>query len=160
LKLIDDDLVSSLQIQLAHEKFNANLYLFIGGYLKNMGFNNLAKHFEGQHEEEESHAMMIYNLLTDLNAEVAILEIDNPSFPINTIKDIAIAYLNREIQTTESLDAIKKLAIDNNNPVVEEAMREMIKLQRHEYEEACDFSDKAEIVGSDWKWVMMWDLGL
>jgi ferritin len=104
--------------------------------------------------------MMIYNLLTDLNAEVAILEIDNPSFPINTIKDIAMAYLNREIQTTESLDDIKKLAIDNNSPVVEEAMREMIKLQRHEYEEACDFSDKAEIVGTDWKWVMMWDLGL
>jgi ferritin len=160
LKLINDDLVSSLQYQISHEKFNANLYLFIAGFLKNKGFNNIAKHFEEQHEEETKHSLMIYNLLTDLNAEVIIPEIENPSFPINSILDIAKAYLDREILTTESLSEIKKMAIEDDNCVVEEFMRGMISLQQTEYAEAADFSDKSELVGSDWKWVLMWDLGL
>lgn len=160
MKLINDELVSSLQEQLGHEKFNANLYLFIAGYLKNMGFNKLASHFEGQHDEETSHAKMIYDLLTDLNAEVMIPEIDNPAFLISSIVDIAKAYLDREIVTTESLNEIKKLAIEEDNCVVEEFIRGMITLQQAEYSEATDFNDHAELCGSDWKWVMLWDLGL
>ena len=157
--LIDESLVESLQEQLGHEKYNANLYLYIGGFLKNKGFNKLAAHFIEQHSEETSHSLMIFDLLTDLNSKVRIPEIDEIDIPITSITDIAEKYLDREILTTQSLDEIKKLAIDTNNPVVEEAMRKMIVLQQAEYAEATDFMDKAELTGNDWKWVFMWDQG-
>ncbi len=159
-KLISDELTSVLIEQLGHEKYNANLYLFIAAYLKNKGFNGLSKHFEEQHNEETNHSLIIYNLLTDLNAPVIIPEIDEVNIQFNNILDLAKAYLEREILTTNSLDAIKKLAIDEDNPVVEERMREMIKLQQNEYSEATDFNDKSEITGGDWKFVLMWDLSL
>lgn len=159
-KLISDGLVESLQEQLAHEKYNANLYLYIAGYLKNKGLENLAKHFEGQHDEENGHAKIIFDLLTDLNSDVIIKGIDEVSMPFNNIIDISDAYLNREIITTNSLNDIKNQAIEESNPVVEERMREMIILQQNEYAEATDFKDKAYITGGDWKFVLMWDLGL
>lgn len=158
-KLISDELTSSLQEQVGHEKFNANLYLFIAGWLKNKGLNNLASHFDSQHDEETQHAKIIFDLLTDLNAPVRIPEIGEVNLSFGNVLDIAKAYLDREILTTESLNDIKKQAIEEDNPVVEERMREMIKLQQAEYSEATDWMDKAEMIGNDWKFVLLWDLG-
>lgn len=158
--IISETLVSALQEQLGAEKYNANVYLYIAGYLKNKGLNKLAKHFEGQHDEETSHSLMIYGLLTDLNAPVAIPEIDAPNFNLNSILDIAKIYFDREVITTESLDAIKKLSIEEDCSIVEEFMRKMISMQQPEMEEAFDFQDKATLTGGDWKFVFMWDLGL
>jgi ferritin len=158
-KLIDDSLVSALLEQWVVEKDNASIYLFISGDLKNRGFDALAEKFKTQYDEENSHSQIIFDLLTDLNAPIILPEIDAVNIPINTIVDIAQKFLDREIHTTNSLDALKKLAIDNNNPVVEERIREMLKLQQKEYEEATTFMDRAELCGSDWFKVMIWDLG-
>jgi ferritin len=159
-KLIPDELVSALQIQISHEKYNANLYLFIAGFLKNKGLDELGKFFLNQHDEETKHSLMIYELLTDLDAPVVIPEIDEVDLSFNSIMDIANAYLDREIATTDSLNEIKKLSIDKDGPIVEEFMRDMIKLQRNEYAEATDFEDKAELCGEDWSKVLLWDVSL
>jgi ferritin len=159
-KLISDELNAALCEQIGHEKYNANLYLFVGGFLKNKGFDNLAKKFIEQYDEENSHSKMIFDLLTDLNSPIMLPEILSVNMQFSSIVDIAKLYLEREILTTNSLDDIKKLAIIESNPVVEEFMREMIKLQRKEYEESTTFMDQAEIVGGDWKFVLLWDLGL
>jgi len=160
VKLISDDLNAALCEQIGHEKFNSSLYLFIAGFLKNKGFERIASHFEDQHKEEFEHSLIVYNLLTDLNSPIAIPEINAVNMNFGSIIEIASAYLNREIETTISLNEIKKLAIDEDCPVVEERMREMIKLQQAEYAEATDFMDKAELTGGDWWKVSVWDLGL
>ena len=158
-KLINDNLVEALQNQLGHEKYNANLYLFLAGGLKNKGFDNLAAKFLTQHEEETEHSLIIFNLLTDLNAPIIIPDIDAVNLSLISIVEIAQRYLDREILTTQSLGEIRNLAMDEGNFVVEERMREMIKLQQNEYEEATTFMDKAELCGNDWFKVMLWDLG-
>jgi ferritin len=155
--LISDSLNSVLNTQISHEKYNANLYLFVAGDLKNRGFNHLAEHFMQQHQEETEHSLIIFNLLTDLNSPVELQQIDEVKLQVNSVMDIANAYLAREIVTTTSLDEIKKQAIDESNPVVEERMREMIKLQQAEYAEATDWLDHAELCGADWFRVMIWD---
>lgn len=159
-KLISDELNSALCEQIGHEKYNSSLYLFIAGYLKNRGFNNIASHFEEQHQEEFNHSKMIFDMLTDLNSPVVVPEIDGVDKNFGTIMDIATAYLQREMDTTASLDAIKHLAMDEGNPVIEEAMRDMIKIQRNEYAEATDFMDKAQLTGGNWMNVLIWDIGL
>lgn len=156
--LISEDLASALYEQWIHERENAHNYLFIAGDLKNRGFDNLASHFEGQHDEEIEHSKIIYDLLTDLNTPVKLMDVSAVSLEITSVLDIARAYLEREIDTTESLDSIKQKAIDESNSVVEERMREMIKLQQNEYEEATTFNDRAELCGADWFKVMLWDI--
>lgn len=160
MNLISDELNSVICEQLGHEKYNSSLYLYIAGYLKNKGFDNIAKLFEGQHQEEFNHSKMIYDLLTDMNSPVCIPEISEINMEFSSIVDVAKAYLDREILTTESLNSIKKMAIEEDNPVVEEFIRDMIKLQLHEYAEATSFMDKAEIIGTDWKFVLLWEIAL
>jgi len=160
MQLISNELNAALCEQLVHEKYNANLYLFYAGFFKNKGFNNIGEFFKHQHEEETGHSLIIFDLLTDLNSPVMIEEVNAVNAPTDSIFSIANAYLEREFVTTTSLHEIKKMAIEDENPVVEERMREMIKLQQNEYSEASDFVDKAQLTGGDWKWVMMWDLSL
>jgi ferritin len=159
-QLISNELNSALCEQLGHEKYNSSLYLYIAALLKNKGFNNLASHFEEQHEEEFNHSKMIYDLLTDLNTPVYIPEVNQIDMPFETIIDLANAYLNREIETTTSLNEIKKLAVEEDNPVVEEYMRKMLVIQQNEYAEATDFVDKANLTGGNWMNVLVWDVGV
>jgi len=156
MNLINDTLRMAICEQIAHEMYNANLYLYICAFLRNKGLDNLAKHFEGQHAEETEHAKEFVSLLTDLNADVYISEIDGIEMSFNTILDVALAYLNREILTTASIQGIKELSIQNNNPVVEEKMRNMITKQQKEYEEATTFLDKASVL-TEWWQVFLWD---
>jgi len=160
MKLISDNLKDALIEQIGHEIYNSHLYLFIAGFLKNKGLNNLAKHFEGQFKEEQDHSKMIFDLLTDLNTDIRLPSIESVELNIENIMDIAQKYLDREIETTESLNEIKVLAMEDQNPIVEERIRRMVELQQHEYAEATDFMDKAEITGNLWMNVFIWDLGV
>ena len=155
--LISPELNKKLCDQLVKEKYNANLYLYIAGFLRNKGLNNLANHFLNQHDEETNHAKMFFDLLTDLNSEVKIPGIPGCTTQINTILDIAKLYVEREINTTNSINDIKNFSIEDKNPIVEEFCRKMIVLQQNEYQEAIDFQDKASMTGGDWKFVLMWD---
>jgi ferritin len=156
--LISEALETAICEQIGHELYNANLYLFICGYLRNKGLDNIAKHFEGQAEEENKHAKEFFDLMTDMNADIYIPEINEINIDINTIKDIATLYLEREIVTTKSIQEIRLLAMGDNNPVVEEKMREMIGKQQHEYAEATRFMDNAILCeGADSWWkVKVW----
>ena len=80
---------------------------------------------------------MIFDLLTDLNAGIYIPEVIQVDLPFGSMIDIGRAYLSREVETTMSLDEIKRMSMEN--PVVEEFLRKMIALQQHEYEEATTF---------------------
>lgn len=159
-RLISENLTSALCEQIGHEKYNSSLYLYIAAFLKNKGLDNLGSHFEEQHKEEFEHSKMVYDLLVDLGAPVTIPEIGEVDMRFVTILDVANTYLQREIQTTQSLNEIKKLAIEEDNCVVEEYIRDMIKLQQKEYSEATNFMDRAELTATDWFKVLVWDLGI
>lgn len=157
LTLISDTLRSALCQQIAEEKTNAQIYLYLCGILRNKGLDNLAKQFLEQHGEETGHALEIFDLLTDLNAQVDILDIQEVATPIETIIDIAALFCDREVITTKSLNEIKKLALQEDNPVVEEKMRAMLVKQQKEYAEAASFMDNAVLCGSDWWRVKVWN---
>lgn len=156
MTLIDESLKAALCEQIGHEFYNANLYLYFCAFLRNKGLDNLAKVFEGQHQEETGHGKEILSLLTDLNTDVFIPEIDEINMQIISIVGLAQAFLDREVLTTTSLGEILKLAIQNNNYVVEQKMREMIAKQQKEYEEATTFLDKATLMPEWWQ-CALWD---
>ena len=158
--LLNENLIDALCIQLSQEKFNAQLYLYIAGFLRNKGLNNLASHFIHQHDEETDHAKLIFDFLTNMNADVELLEIPAVETSCNNIGDVARVYLEREIQTTDSLNSIKQLAVEQVSPLAEEFMRTMLQKQIAEMDEAYTFADKAELTGNNWAFVLLWDASL
>lgn len=161
-QLISDNLKASLVEQFGAEKYNSHVYLYIASYLNGKGLNNLANIFEKQHEEEQNHSLMIYNLLTDLGVSFDFPEVNGCNMPFETIIDIANLFFDREVLTTTSLNEIKMQAESESGTasVVAERMREMLLLQQNEHEESTTFLDQAMLTGGDWKFVMLWDVSL
>jgi ferritin len=157
--LISDNLKSAFEVQISHERYNATVYLYVAGWFRSHGCENLAKFFLKQHEEEISHSLIIFDLLTDLNVFPDIPSVDGCNMEFSDIKTVADLFLQREIETTNSLNALKQLSIDENNPVAEERMRQMLIIQQSEYAEATDFSDKAYAM-DDLSDIILWDLSL
>jgi len=157
MNLISDTLRTAICQQIAHEIQNANIYFYMCGFLKNKGLDNLAAHFEKQRVEEHEHSKEFFNLLTDLNADIYIPEIDEVNTPFPTISLLAKTYLEREVLTTTSIKELKNLAITEDNPVVEQKMREMISKQQAEYEEANTFMDNALLCADDWWKCKVWN---
>jgi ferritin len=158
-QLISDATKTALVEQIGAEKFNASIYLYLASFLNGKGLSKLAKFFENQHNEEQEHSLIIYKLLVDLGETFEIPEINACNMPINTIGDIANLFLQREIETTNSLKAIKELATEQGEggcSVVEVAMIDMIKKQQSELDEATSFYDKSELFPEWWQ-VGLWN---
>jgi len=155
--IISESLKTAIHDQIGHELLNSHIYLYISAFLKNMGLDNLGGIFEGQYKEEQEHANLFIKILTDLNTPVIIPSIEPVSISFGNIEDIAQAYLDREILTTENIDELKDLAIDESNSIVEEFLRSMIVRQQAEMDEAFSFRDKAKMM-KEWWQVALWDL--
>lgn len=153
--MIDEELRDALLNQWVEENENSSTYFYIGAFLKNKGLDNLGNKFIDGAKEEHSHAQMIMDLMTDLNISFETRLIQDMSFQINSIYDIAKKFIDREVQTTNSLIEIKNIC--NNSGVVEEFIRKMILQQQGEMKEANSFMDKA-ILLPEWWQVALWDL--
>jgi ferritin len=155
--LLSIDLNNVLCEQIAQERYNAGAYMKIAGILEQKGLNKLAKHFIGQVEEENGHAKQIYDYIVDLNGFINVQTVSPVVSDLSDILEIANLYMNTEIETTNSLKEIANLAMDENDLVTWDFMMEMLKQQRTEYAEATTFLDNAELCGSDWYKVKVWN---
>lgn len=158
--LLSQELIDVLCLQLVHEKFNSTAYMYIAGWLRNKGLNNIAEKFMGQWKEEIEHSKQIFDFLTDMNCPVSMDSVDSVDFEITTMSSISSFYLDREILTTTSLEEIKKMCIEENNGVAEEFLRQMINQQRAELEEASTFYDEMQLIGDAWALIKLYDLGI
>lgn len=159
--LISETLVDSFQNQMSHEIKNAHIYLFLSGYLNSKGMNKIAGFFSSQYQEELNHFKGIFDFLTELDVVPSITDIEDTNAMTvgisDTIASVAEKFMEREILTTQNLGEILSLTIEEENFVAEQFIRGMIQKQQHEYAEATEFSDKAQICGNNWMNVLIWN---
>lgn len=159
-KIISENLIDAIIGQMREEKLNSHTYLFIAGFMKGKGLDNLGKMFEDQYKEENEHFHKFFNLLTDFNVVPAIPDIPSVELDFTSILDVGNKFVEREMLTTASITEIRDLAMEEGFPIQEEFLRDMIFLQQKEMEESLGFMDRAELCGSNWMNVFLWDLGL
>lgn len=155
---ISSEILSLLNLQIAHELYNSSLYRKLGSHLKRLGLDNIGSFFaEDQVNEEISHAESITRFIEDRNEKVEALQIPEVKVEFNSMMQIADLYLNQEQTTTEKLKMIARTAIDENDFITFDFIREMITKQRTEESEALTFKDRAYMTGNDTKTILIWD---
>lgn len=151
-------MVQLLNEQIAHEKYNASKYLKLGSRLKNKGLENIGAHFsKTQYEEENSHASMIANYLTDRNADVEALGVEPCNEVFDSIIAIGQSYLAQEQLTTQRLENIARIALQDMDFLTFKFAQDMLEIQRVEEDEAQTFLDKSLLTGGDWAFILIWD---
>ena len=159
---ISDTLKEALVQQIGAELANANLYMRIAAFLQDKNLKNLAKHFEGQIDEEQHHSRLIYDLLVSLGEDFYIPEIPAVALDFETFLELARLYVRKEEDTTASLKEIKNIAVQDTMPgsgAVVAKMIEMLGYQINELDESTSLLDTATLLNEWWQ-VAIYDAGL
>jgi ferritin len=144
--------------QIKNEILNSQRYRYIGSYLKRMGLDNIGAFFgNSQVQEEQGHAQLITDYINDRNEKVETLPIPSGNVEISSLTHIAESFVEFEQATTASLSAIYKQAFDEGDYMLADFMRELLKIQRTEEDEALGFLDKAKMADNDLKTWLIWD---
>ena len=112
--IISERLVSALQAQAANELRNRMAYKAMSSWAHVRGLKGIAKYFEDQANDELLHSDKILGYLNDANVQIQI-----PSIPFTgsyqDCESIARAYNEIEAGTTDEIDAIYTLAIEDKD---------------------------------------------
>ncbi|GAB2627554.1 ferritin [Nocardioides ginkgobilobae] len=135
--------VDQLNAQIGNELAAHNQYLACAVYFDAQTMPQMAAFFYGQALEEREHAMMMVRYLLDTDSEVVIPGV---AAPVPTFADVvapvALA-LDQERRVTEQINALLRIAREENDFASEQFMQWFIKEQ---VEEVATMSDLLAVV--------------
>lgn len=113
---LSQTLNSSLNQQILHELRNQNIYSQIESFFEDLQLKNLAKYFRNQSLQEKSHAdKFIQYINSRTGGKVTLSQVDSPSLSLNSIEDVANAIVLTEEGTTESIEALMDLVLEEKS---------------------------------------------
>lgn len=143
---LSQELNDAFNEQIVHEYFNSNLYKQVESRFEDMRLLNLAKMFKNQSLQEKEHGDKFVSYVNSrTGGKVTLGEIDTPNVPLETIENIADAFVTREEQTTESIEAIYELALSEKSYIDLGIIQEMLVEQVEEEDMATTFADNIKM---------------
>ena len=113
---LSQNLNDAINQQILIELQNHNTYMQIQSMFDDMQLIHLAKFFKEQAAGENAHANLFMDHLNDRNGgKVSIGEINAPAITFTDINSIADFYVLTEQETTESIEALYELALDEKS---------------------------------------------
>ena len=107
---LSDKLITMLNEQLNHERFNEAFYWSCATYFDNLDLENIATYFKLHSEEEKSHAERFYDFLNDNGAKVVIDGLPSPERNFkNFVHPFELAVIAEE-KTSELIRSLCKQA--------------------------------------------------
>lgn len=146
---ISDSLAEMLNAQVTREIANKHLYLMFSSWAHVRGLKNIAKFFKGESDGEQGHADLLTGLLNDGNIQISI-----PSLPVkpssfSSCEEIARLYEEAEVETTDFLDALYKVAEAEQNIGVSNLLQGMLQEQIEEQGSTERFSSLVKQAGGN-----------
>jgi ferritin len=108
--MLNERMEEALNEQLNKEMYSSYLYLAMSAYSSNVGLPGFAHWFRVQVQEENIHAMKLFNYINDQGGRVKLKEIKEPPFEFGTAMDMFQQTLKHEQFITRSIHELVDLA--------------------------------------------------
>jgi ferritin len=96
--------------QINNEFFSSYSYLAMSAYCQHEQFVGCAHWLRVQSQEENTHAMRLYDFLTARGGRVVLADIRAPHVEFSSLLDVFQQVLDQEQQVTSQIDALYELA--------------------------------------------------
>ncbi len=146
---MNDKIYKALNEQIKHEFYSSYLYLSIASYFENIPLDGFGKWFRKQAEEEQEHAMKIYNYIIDRNLHVDLQAIDKPATKFNSIEEAFQMALEHERKVTHWIHQIYELAVQEKDHATHVFLQWFITEQVEEEKNAQDNLDLIQFNGDN-----------
>ena len=144
--------------ELVHKSLNQQLnrelqawyeYLGMASWCSRQELHGCEKWLRVQSQEEYTHAMKLYQFLTDRNLKVTLMELKAPRVDFGNIVEIFEAALHQEEENTRSIHEIFDLALQQKSFASVVELQWFITEQVEEMRVARENLVKARMVGDD-----------
>lgn len=105
----------AINAQIKHEFDNAFLYLSMASWFEENDLPGFAKWNFVQYQEEQAHAIKLYNYVIERQGRVIIDEVEKPKSKWKNPMDVFNDILNREEQTTKLIYSLYELAMKESD---------------------------------------------
>ncbi len=113
--MIDQEMVDALNLQMNREFFNARLYLSMATYFDTLNMDGAVRWMELQAQEENGHAMRLYNHLRERGARITVSELDAPPSEWDSPLAAFEAAYEHECRVTREFDEHMALAREKDD---------------------------------------------
>lgn len=110
--MLSQTLVNELNEQIKFEMFSSNLYLSMAAYCFSNDLDGFGNFFVVQAEEEKFHAMKFFNFINDMDGDIKMHAIDDPTREYASILDVFEVALQHEIGVTKRIYHLMDVAME------------------------------------------------
>lgn len=147
--MINEKVGKILNEQINKELYSAYLYLAMSAYFSDMGLLGFANWMRIQAQEEQAHAMLIYDFLINRGEKVVLTAIEAPSSnwqdPLGVMEEV----LKHEVYVTGLINNIVSVAEEVKDRATMSYMNWFVDEQVEEEANAQDIIAKLKLIGDD-----------
>ena len=147
--MLSDEIVDALLDQLNHEFQSAQLYLAMSAYCSHTDFNGAAAWLRVQYDEEQQHAMKIYDYLINQEVHVRLGELTSPPAEFGSLLDVFQASLDHERAMTAHLNELSDLALRHKDHATYNVLQWFVNEQVEEEATVSEIIAKLRLVDGD-----------
>lgn len=140
-------MVEALNKQVQAELYSSYLYLSMAAYSDRKNWKGFAHWMRLQAEEENGHAMKIFDYLLEIGEKVTLLAIEKPPVDFGTPKEMMTAVLDHEQKITAMIHKLYELAIGEKDYRSQIMLQWFVNEQIEEEAQVQEILDKIEQVG-------------
>lgn len=147
--MINKEVAKVLIDQVNKEFYSAYLYLSMSAHFSDIGLLGFANWMRVQAQEEQAHAMLIYDFLVDRGEKVVLTAIDTPENTWKTTLKVMEEVLKHEMYVTSLINNIVTVAEKHKDRATMSYMNWFVDEQVEEEANAQDIISKLKLIGDD-----------
>jgi ferritin len=132
--MLKEKMQEALSEQINKEMYSSYLYLAMSAYSSSVGLEGFAHWFRVQAEEENIHAMKLFDYINDQGGKVKLKEIKEPPMEFGTAMEMFQQTLKHEQFITRSINELVELANAENDEITASFLQWYVKEQVEEEE--------------------------
>ena len=155
--MLDAKMEKALNDQIVAEMYSAYLYLSMAAYLDGEGLGGFAKWMRAQFQEEQAHALKMFNYVGERGGRVRLGAIEAPPSEWDSPLDVFEATLAHEQMVTGLINKLVDLALELSDHATDNFLRWFVTEQVEEEDSADSIRQQLKLVGSNGQGLLMLD---
>ena len=155
--MLDAKMEKALNDQIVAEMYSAYLYLSMAAYLDGEGLGGFAQWMRAQFQEEQSHALKMFNYVGERGGRVRLGAIDAPPSDWNSPLEVFEQTLAHEQMVTGLINKLVDLALEISDHATDNFLRWFVTEQVEEEDSADSIRQQLKLIGDNGQGLLMLD---
>lgn len=144
--MLNTRLEVELNKQLNAELYSAYLYLSMSAFLASRNLSGFSNWMKVQFEEEQFHALKLYNYIIDRGGKVTLTAIEAPKTEWNDILDVFKDVLAHEEKVTDLINELVNVSMEEKDHATVSILQWFVTEQVEEEATVSDLLDQLKLV--------------